>query len=364
MGDAAGGTRVDRDAKKGGAPMTKDESWMNLALEEARRGVGKTSPNPPVGAVIVKDGMLLGKGWHRKVGLPHAEREAMADARQQYGPDSLVGATAYVTLEPCSTFGRTPPCVAGLIEAGITRVVYACEDPNPAHAGRADVLLQKEGISVVKGVLREPCEKILRPFAKVQRTGLPWVMVKIAMSLDGRITRPKGETSWLSCPASRDDVQSLRAESDAIVTSGETVRQDLPSLTIRQPHLMEGRLPPWRVVISRNPQSLPRNAPLFVDEFHDRTWVSSAEPETILKELAERGVLTVMVEAGGKLVADWMQRGLVDECVIYMTPMITGGLPAMAGEADFPLSLEQAEWKTLGDDVRLRALVRKDHSGK
>jgi diaminohydroxyphosphoribosylaminopyrimidine deaminase/5-amino-6-(5-phosphoribosylamino)uracil reductase len=345
--------------------MTDDESWMSLALEEARRGIGKTSPNPPVGAVIVKDGRLLGKGWHRKAGLPHAEREAMADVRQRHGNAELAGSTAYVTLEPCSTFGRTPPCVAGLMEAGITRVVYACEDPNPAHAGRADARLKDGGITVVKGVLRERCEKILRPFAKVQRTGLPWVIAKIAMSLDGRITRPKGETSWLSCPASRDDVQNLRAESDAIVTSGETVRQDLPALTIRQSHLMEGRSQPWRVVLTRDPQGLPKIAPLFVDEFRDRTMIRGGEPEIILKELVEqRGVLTVMIEAGGELMGEWMRLGLVDECVIYMAPMMAGGLPALAGPAGLPLSLAEAEWERIGDDVKMRATVTRSQSGK
>jgi diaminohydroxyphosphoribosylaminopyrimidine deaminase/5-amino-6-(5-phosphoribosylamino)uracil reductase len=345
--------------------MTEDETWMQVAIDEARRGIGKTAPNPPVGAVIVRDGLLLGKGWHKKAGQPHAEREAIADVVSRHGRDALRGASAYVTLEPCSTHGRTPPCVNGLIEAGITRVIYACEDPNPAHAGRADDLLEKAGIAVEPGVLRKEAGKMLRPFAKVQRTGLPWVIAKIAMSLDGRITRPQGESSWLSGPASRDDVQRLRAEVDAIITSGETVRRDLPALTIRHAHLLEGRPQPWRVVMTRNPQSLPANAPLLMDEFRDRTMVCSQEPENMIRDLVTRhGVISVMIEAGGKLLAEFMQRGLVDECVIYLAPMITGGLPAVAGMQDFDLELEEAEWQTFANDVKLRASVRKVYSGK
>lgn len=338
--------------------MTEDEMWMLVAIDEARRGIGKTAPNPPVGAVIVRDGLLLGKGWHKKAGQPHAEREAIADVESRHGRWALRGATAYVTLEPCSTHGRTPPCVNGLIETGISRVVYACQDPNPAHSGGADDLLQRAGVAVESGVLSKEAGKILRPFAKVQRTGLPWVIAKIAMSLDGRITRPCGESSWLSGPASRHDVQRLRAEVDAIITSGETVRRDLPALTIRHAHLLEGRPQPWRVIMTRNPQSLPKNAPLLMDEFRDRTVVCSQGPECVLRDLVQKhGVLSVMVESGGQLLAEFMRRGLVDECVIYLAPLITGGLPAVAGMQDFELVLGEAEWQTFDDDIKLRALV-------
>ena len=143
---------------------------MALALEEARKGVGRTAPNPPVGAVIVKGGELLGSGWHRKAGMPHAEVEACAAAERAHGKGCLEGATAYVTLEPCSTVGRTPPCTGGLVAAGISRVVYACADPNPAHAGAADAILRGAGVVVTAGVLQDACAEILRPFAKVQRT--------------------------------------------------------------------------------------------------------------------------------------------------------------------------------------------------
>lgn len=338
--------------------MKEDEAWMKLAIEQARCGIGKTAPNPPVGAVIVKNGELVGKGWHRGAGLPHAEREAMADARRNHGDESLRGATAYVTLEPCSTFGRTPPCCDGLIEAGISRVVYACVDPNPAHAGRADERLKGAGIAVESGVMQDEAQKILRPFAKVQRTGLPWVMVKMAMSLDGRITRPEGESQWLTGEAARADVQRLRAEADAILTSGATVRKDWPALTIREPELLLGREQPWRVIMTEHPETLPQGAPIMSDEFRSHTLIRRGDFEKVLRDLVvEQGVLSVMVEAGGKLVAELWQADLVDEWVCYLAPMVTGGAVAVAGDIDISASMLHAEWKRCGDDVRMRALV-------
>lgn len=338
--------------------MIDDEYWMSLALTEARKGIGKTAPNPPVGSVIVKDGILLGKGWHRKAGSPHAERMALADARERHGEAAIRGASAYVTLEPCSTHGRTPPCVQGLIEAGIREVIYACEDPNPAHAGRADQLLTENQISVRKNVMREEAEAILRPFAKVQRTGLPWVILKTAMSLDGRITRPAGESSWLTSEEARLDVQHLRSEVDMILTSGETVRRDHPALTIRVPDLCEGREQPWRLVISQHPDTLPITAPLFADAWKHRTLVRGGDLTQILRTCAiELGILSVLVESGGKLAAELLQHNLVDEVVTYLAPMITGGLPAVAGEKSQPKKLNNIVWSQLGPDVKFRGLI-------
>ena len=338
--------------------MSDDAYWMSLALEEARKGIGKTAPNPPVGSVIVKDGILLGKGWHRKAGTPHAERMALADARERHGDAAISGASAYVTLEPCSTQGRTPPCVQGLIEAGIREVIYACEDPNPAHAGRADQILTENQISVRKNIMREEAEAILRPFAKVQRTGLPWVILKTAMSLDGRITRPAGESSWLTSEEARLDVQHLRSEVDMILTSGETVRRDHPALTIRVPELSAGREQPWRLVLSHHPESLPSDAPLFADEWKHRTLVRSGDITEILRAcVREQGILSVLVEAGGKLAAELLQHHLIDEVVTYLAPMITGGLPAIAGEKSLPHKLTNIIWTQLGPDIKFRGLI-------
>jgi diaminohydroxyphosphoribosylaminopyrimidine deaminase/5-amino-6-(5-phosphoribosylamino)uracil reductase len=337
--------------------MNRDEEWMALALEEARKGIGRTAPNPPVGAVIVRDGVVLGKGWHRAAGQPHAEREAIADAR---GKD-LRGSTIYVTLEPCSTHGRTPPCTQGIIDAGISRVVYACVDRNPDHAGRADEILTGAGIRVKSGVVAEEAGKILRPFFKVRQTGLPWVIWKTAMSLDGRITRPPGESQWLTGELARADVQKLRSTVDAILTSGETVRRDNPALTIRIPELLEGRTQPWRVVATDKPDTMPVDAPLFSDEWRDRTFIRPRhDPEQTLRNLVrDQGVLSVMVEAGGIYSAALLEAGLIDEAVIYYAPILCGGpSPGLAGAGlNESLHLKEIEFQQFGNDIRLRGVI-------
>ncbi|MES2996981.1 MAG: bifunctional diaminohydroxyphosphoribosylaminopyrimidine deaminase/5-amino-6-(5-phosphoribosylamino)uracil reductase RibD [Verrucomicrobiota bacterium] len=339
-----------------------DDHWMRLALEQGRKGIGRTAPNPPVGCVLVRDGILIGNGFHRAAGEPHAEREAMADAVAR--GNIVSGATAYVTLEPCSTHGRTPPCVDGLIEAGIKRVVYACTDRNPQHAGRADAILRKAGMEVVSGVLADEAEEILRPFFKVRETGLPWVIWKTAMSLDGKITRPPGEGQWITGMEARADVQRLRATVDAILTTGETVRCDNPVLTIRVPELVEGRIQPWRVVFTDQPETLPREAPLFSDEWKDRTLLRPrAEIKETLRRLAtEQGVLSCMTEAGGVFSAALFAEGLVDEVVIYQAPLLCGGtVPALAGGPLQPsLELEGVECVKIGGDLRISGRVVKN----
>jgi diaminohydroxyphosphoribosylaminopyrimidine deaminase / 5-amino-6-(5-phosphoribosylamino)uracil reductase len=337
---------------------------MQRALDEARKGVGRTSPNPPVGAVVVKDGVEVGAGWHRGAGLPHAEREAMAAVRATFGEEAIHGSSVYVTLEPCSTHGRTPPCTEGLIEAGVARVIYAAEDPNPAHAGAADTLLAAAGIAVTRGVLAEEGARLIRPFAKVQRCGLPWVILKTAMSLDGRVTRPPGEGMWLTGPEARAEVQRLRAQVEAVLTSGETVRKDRPRLDLRDPDLAAGRAQPWRVVLTADPGSLPMDAPLFTDANRERTLIEDrGRPEEVLRKLVTgHGVSAVLVECGGRLAASLLEAGLVDEWVAFLAPMLCGGpVPALAG-AGFPdgLQLKGPEFRRFGGDVMLRAEIRRD----
>lgn len=342
----------------------EDQSWMSLALGEARKGIGRTAPNPPVGAVIAKGGLLLGKGYHHAAGKPHAEREALADAFAKHGRDAVRGATAYVTLEPCSTHGRTPPCTDGLIEAGISRVVYAATDLNPAHRGRADAILRKANIEVVPGVLATDAGKILRPFFKVRQTGLPWIIWKTGMSLDGRITRPPGEGQWLTGPAARADVQKLRSTVDAILTTGETVRRDQPALTIRIPGLLEGRTQPWRVIFTDHPSSLPQDAPLLSDGWKTRTLIRSRDGigQTLRNLASEQGVLTAMVEAGGRFSGALLDAGLIDEVAVYLAPMLCGGpSPAMAGSGlPAGLKLEEVSFERFEEDLKLSGIIRKD----
>jgi diaminohydroxyphosphoribosylaminopyrimidine deaminase/5-amino-6-(5-phosphoribosylamino)uracil reductase len=339
----------------------EDARWMRRAIEEARKGLGRTSPNPPVGAVIVRDGVELGAGWHHGAGLPHAEREAIAAVRAVHGDAALRGSEIHVTLEPCSTQGRTPPCTDGLIEAGIARVVYAAQDPNPTHAGRADRLLEAAGIRVTRGVLADEATELIRPFAKVQRSGMPWVILKTAMSLDGRITRPPGEGMWLTGTEARAEVQRLRASCEAILTSGETLRRDNPRLDLRDPELAAGRAQPWRVVLTRDAASLPREAILFTDANRERSLVEDRDhPAEVLRRLvAERGVSSVMVECGGRLAAELVKAGLVDEWVAFLAPLVAGGpVPALAGEGEGDgLRLHSPVFRRFGPDVMLRALV-------
>lgn len=339
----------------------EDERWMDLALEQARKGIGRTAPNPPVGAVIVKNGLLLGAGWHRAAGQPHAEREAMAAARRDFGDEALRGSTVYVTLEPCSTHGRTPPCTAGLIEAGVARVVYAVADRNPSHAGRADALLADAGIQVESGVGAAVAEQLVRPFFKVQSKGLPWVIWKTAMSLDGRLTRPPGEGQWLSGTQSRATVQEIRSEVDAIVTSGETVRRDSPQLTIRNPGLLEGRDQPWRVVLTSKPECMPAGCSLFTDQWKHRTLIrSGGDLEGMLRGLvSEQGVLSVLLEAGGALAASFIECSLVDELVVYLAPLLCGGpTPALSGIGqEVAVDHRSLRYTRLGDDIMLRGLI-------
>jgi diaminohydroxyphosphoribosylaminopyrimidine deaminase/5-amino-6-(5-phosphoribosylamino)uracil reductase len=249
------------------------------------------------------------------------------------------------------------------MEAGVGRVVYATVDRNPAHAGRADGILRGGGIEVESGVGREEADRILRPFFKVRETGLPWVIWKTAMSLDGRLTRPPGEGQWLTGEEARRDVQRLRGEVDAILTSGATVRADRPAMTIRVPEFLEGRKQPWRVVFTRDGAALPMDAPLFTDEWRERTLVRAGEGlEEELRGLArDQGVMCALLEAGGGLSGALMEAGLIDEVVVYLAPMICGGpdVALLAGNEMSPLRLDEVSYERFGEDVRMRGVVRR-----
>ncbi len=321
----------------------------------AARGIGLTSPNPPVGAVLVKGGKLIGEGFHRKAGGPHAEIEALRDAKKK--GHSTRGASAYVTLEPCSTHGRTPPCTTALIEAGIVSVTYGAKDPNPAHAGAADKLLRAAGIDVEGGVLREECQRLLGPFTKWITQGLPYVIAKSGQSLDGRITRPPGESSWITSEAARDHAMQLRVRCDAIIIGAETLRADNPLLTLRGAEIPRGKEQPWRVIVTRTGK-LPKKAHVFTDKFKDRTVVLRGDYEftDILRELAHREISTVLLEGGGTLMGQAFAARAVDEVCWYIAPRICGGGVMSVGGAAFPPSAMSVEltdvWhETIGDNL-------------
>ena len=344
------------------ARAEEDERFMRLALREAARGVGHTSPNPAVGAVIVRGGRVVARGFHRAAGQPHAEIEALRALRS---PAQAGGATMFVTLEPCSTHGRTGPCTAAILAAGVRRVVIGATDPNPHHAGRGVGILEAGGVEVHAGVLGEECARLNRAFNRWIVTGRPWVIAKAALTLDGRLTRPPGEDRWLSGPAARAHAHRQRARVDAILIGAGTLRADNPRLTVRgvPPGDAGSARQPWRVVWTRR-GDLPADAHLFTDEWKDRTLVFQGEPLTeVLEELGRRQATSVLIEGGGQVLGEAFDRGLVNEVQFYFTPFLAGGpVVAVAGEG-FALppgrELCDCRYERLGPDVSLTAEVRR-----
>jgi diaminohydroxyphosphoribosylaminopyrimidine deaminase/5-amino-6-(5-phosphoribosylamino)uracil reductase len=273
----------------------------------------------------------------------------------------------YVTLEPCSTHGRTPPCVEAIIAAGLRRVVVGAVDPNPRHRGRGLALLRAAGLEVTEGLLAAEAEALNRRFNKWIATGLPWVIAKAGLSLDGRLTRPPGEGQWLTSEASRRDAQQLRLRADAILVGGNTVRIDNPRLTVRGIPQADQKVQPWRVILTRGRSALPRAAHLFTDAAKDRTLVFIKRPlRAVLRTLArEHGVTTVLIEGGMRLLGEAFDRRLVDEVCFYMAPLICGG-PIVAvggiGAASTPAAvrLRDPEYRRIGDDLRMSGLVERE----
>jgi diaminohydroxyphosphoribosylaminopyrimidine deaminase/5-amino-6-(5-phosphoribosylamino)uracil reductase len=341
-------------------PADADERLMRLALAEARRGVGLTSPNPAVGAVIAKNGRLLGKGYHHRAGRPHAEIEAMASS----STERARGATIYVTLEPCSTHGRTPPCVEAIIRAGFARVVIGAIDPNPKHAGRGVALLREAGLDVTTGVLEEECRELNLAFNHWIVTRRPWVIAKAGLSLDGRITRPPGEGQWLTSEASRADAQRLRMRADAIVIGANTLRQDNPRLTVRGVAGAGEKTQPWRVVVSSGKNPLPKKAQIFTDADRERTLVYRGKTlAAILRELGrEREVTCVLIEGGTRVLGEAFDRRLVDEVCFYMAPLLCGGPGVAVGGRGVKDSAEApplvgVRYERIGDDLKMSGRV-------
>ena len=337
-----------------------DEPFMQAAVREARRGAGRTSPNPAVGAVIVRDGRIAALGWHRQAGLPHAEIEAL---RALADPALARGATLYVTLEPCSTHGRTPPCVEAILAAGIRRTVIGTLDPNPAHAGRAVGILEAGGVEVRHGVLEEECRRLNLAFNKWIVTGLPWVVAKAGMSLDGRIARPEGAPRWITNAGSRADTHRLRAQMDAILVGGGTLRADNPALTVRglPPEEMPARQP-WRVVVSQTGR-LPADATVFTDEHRDRTLVFTGQSlREVLRDLGGRAVTSVLIEGGMRVLGEAFDQQLVDQVCFYVAPLFLGGPKIVIGgegvgnSAD-ALRIVSPRYERFGDDLRLTGEV-------
>jgi len=319
-----------------------DHQFMARALQLANRGVATTHPNPRVGCIIVKNNEVIAEGWHEKAGLAHAEIVALKQAGEK-----ARGATAYVTLEPCSHYGRTPPCADALVEGGISEVIIAMQDPNPLVAGRCVQKLTEAGIRVRSGLLQNEAMELNRGFVKRMTSGLPWVTVKLGASLDGRTAMESGESQWITGSQARADVQRLRAASSAILTGSGTVLADDPSLTVR----LEGESrQPLRVVLDSY-LSIPDSAKIFNDGQPLLIATATDEQDTRYQQIKKKGVdirsfpsttdrvdassllkclaqeyacNDVLVEAGSVVCGNLLANRLVDEIVLYLAPVIMG----------------------------------------
>ncbi|HWT68471.1 MAG TPA: bifunctional diaminohydroxyphosphoribosylaminopyrimidine deaminase/5-amino-6-(5-phosphoribosylamino)uracil reductase RibD [Pseudomonas sp.] len=360
-----------------------DAHYMARALELARHGHYTTHPNPRVGCVIVRDGAVVGEGWHVRAGEPHAEVHALRAAGER-----ARGATAYVTLEPCSHHGRTPPCADALVKAGVARVVAAMQDPNPQVAGCGLQRLEQAGIATDSGVLEGEARKLNEGFLKRMEHGLPFVRVKLAMSLDGRTAMESGESQWITGPAARSAVQRLRAQASAVLTGADTVLADNARLTVRADELgldaeqtaQAMSRPPLRVLVDGRLR-VPPDAPFFkagpalvatsmaVEEQHANGPECLIVPgddgqvdlRQLLVELANRGINEVLVEAGPRLAGAFAQLGLVDEFQIFMAGKFLGSTARPL--LDWPLAqmkdapqLKITEVRAVGDDWRVTAI--------
>lgn len=309
----------------------QDDDFMLRAAELAVRGLGHTRPNPAVGAVIVKDGVIIGEGWHKKAGGDHAEVAAIKNAVKRAGVITVDarrrlfrGSVIYVTLEPCSRPGRVGACTDAIAEAGISRVVYAVSDPNPKNRGKAGRILARRGVKCgkFKGDRKvvAQCENLIRAFRKHVLTGMPYLIVKIAMSLDGRICDDWGNSNWISCSSSRKHTNSFRERVDAIMVGARTVRKDDPSLLAR----IHPNRDLIRVVISKS-GNLPKNARIFTDAENQVLVFDDAEKALV--ELGRLGITSVLCEGGLSLAGYLADRNHVDEWLTVTAPVFIGGRP-------------------------------------
>lgn len=337
--------------------MRRDERFMREALREAKKAEGQTSPNPAVGAVLVVDNYIVARGHHRGAGHDHAEIECL----RNFGTQMPARATLYITLEPCSTVGRTAPCTNAILKTGIRKVVVGAIDVNPRHRGRGIRQLRNAGIKVREGILAEDCARINEAFNKWIVSGQPFVIAKCGMSLDGRLTRAPGEPRWISGPSARHHARQLRGRVDAILVGAETVRVDNPRLTVGGVHRARQ---PWRVVLTRS-TNLPRQARLFSDRWAGRTLIYQGKSLTsVLKDLGKRSVTSVLIEGGGEVLGQALDARLIDKVQIYLGPILTGGpVVAFPGRGAHSTSnairLSDVSYWRIGENVCLTAYPKK-----
>jgi len=319
---------------------------MRRALGLAKRAGDGTRPNPRVGAVVVKAGRLLGEGFHRRAGEPHAEAIAIHQAGSR-----ARGADLYVTMEPCSSHGRTPPCTGAIRRAAIRRVIYGSSDADPRNAARAEKILRQAGIRVRGGVLKRECDRLNEDYFHWTRTRQPWVILKLAMTLDGSLAVPGRR--WITGREARAEVQRIRAVCDAILVGAETVRTDNPRLTLR---VRSTRPQPWRAVVTRSGR-LPSGSGIFTDVHRDRTLVYRNRTwEHVLQDLYGKGVRRLLVEGGAKTAAALLAEGRVNEAVLFFAPETAErGNPKVGGWAGW--GWRRVAVALLGTDLCLRGTL-------
>jgi diaminohydroxyphosphoribosylaminopyrimidine deaminase/5-amino-6-(5-phosphoribosylamino)uracil reductase len=360
------------------SPLVTDEDFMRQALYMAQRARGRTSPNPMVGAVLVRDGEIIGEGFHKAAGEPHAEVNATIIA------GDISGATLYVTLEPCSHEGRTPPCADLLIEKCIGRVVIAMEDPNPKVAGEGIRRLRAAEVPVEVGLFADEARDLNEAYIKHVTTGTPFVIAKCGMSLDGKIATRTGESRWVTGDASREKVHHLRNEVDAIMVGSRTVMLDDPTLTTRLP--TSATKDPIRIIIDSD-DYLDGTRRIFNNESIAPTWVvvpqerniakaddiihmpggnGGVDMPALMRELGRRDVTSVLLEGGGTTHASAFEAGIVDKVMFFVAPKIIGGREAVtAVEGEGPahmadvVALERMKSTAIGDDILIEAYVKK-----
>jgi len=364
----------------------EDTLYMTEALRLAEKARGRTSPNPMVGAVLVKDGRVIGKGYHAKAGAPHAEIEAFQDARED-----LQGATLYVTLEPCCMYGKTPPCTDAVIRAGIRRVVAAMIDPNPRVSGKGIQRLRDAGIHVDVGILEDQARRLNEAFIKYQTTGLPFVISKFAMSLDGKIATKTGDSKYITNEESRAYVHALRDQIDAIMVGIGTVLADDPLLTTRLPDAHAKN--PDRIIVDTH-LSIPLNAKVVTDVSKARTTIftgadvdqqkiqqlrkggvdiqTAAYDESGKLDLCQvfeisgkYGVLSILLEGGAEINGSAFRHHLVDKVLVFIAPMIIGGKGARSPVEGTGIEalrdavqLSQVTTQRFGDDILIEGYVK------
>jgi len=327
--------------------VNSPEELMRLALLEATRGRGRTHPNPAVGALVVSDGRVLSRGHHQRAGLPHAEVVALRAAGGR-----ARGADLYVTLEPCAHHGRTPPCTEAIVAAGIRRVFYGSGDPNPHVEGHGARRLRRSGLEVTSGVLRAECDAANEPWFKFITRGVPWVVLKAAVTLDGKLAMSSGDSKWISSEPSRKLVHLWRDQFDAVLVGAGTVRADDPQLTVRG---IPGGRSPLRVVLG----DVPQGARVLREP--GETLIEEGGLPAVLRRLARRGITTVLVEGGARVHGSFLKAKLWDELRLFIAPKLAGASALSWAGFEGPRKMRDAlearivACAQVGDDILVTA---------